>query len=301
MMDILDKFLKKYSYKFPKGYPDLNDEQDINLLAELLDNMGVKLEEKQQLSIFPDLPTSSITKDISDGEVSKLNTFKELAKITYKNYSNTLGSVKTVFPEFETKIEDWRKYIKSEEKISNIGREVENALVNYAKDKGIKDASQPNMSVSDIKINDKLVEVKSAGGNIINTKLQTKFYQKDQLYAFVINTKSKDITVYIISGELLYETSLGKDLMSSLESEDKEKFISEIENGLKNLNFKDIILKAFIEKKDLNTPVLDKSFKIGNQIRIRFTLNIESHSGQDKKSTKSSNEKEPDLFSSTEN
>lgn len=63
-MDSLDKFFKKYSYKFPKGYPDLNDEQDVNLLADLLENMGIKLQEKQQLSIdFPE--------DL-DGEIKQL-------------------------------------------------------------------------------------------------------------------------------------------------------------------------------------------------------------------------------------
>ena len=42
-MDILDIFFKKYSYKFPKGYPDMNNEQDINLLADLLENVGIDL------------------------------------------------------------------------------------------------------------------------------------------------------------------------------------------------------------------------------------------------------------------
>ena len=45
-MDSLDLFFKKYSYKFPKGYPDLNDEQDINLLADLLEGLGINLEEE---------------------------------------------------------------------------------------------------------------------------------------------------------------------------------------------------------------------------------------------------------------
>ena len=35
-MDVLDLFFKKYSYKFPKGYPDMNNEQDILLLHEIL-------------------------------------------------------------------------------------------------------------------------------------------------------------------------------------------------------------------------------------------------------------------------
>jgi hypothetical protein len=57
-MDSLDKFFKKYSYKFPKGYPDLNDEQDINLLADILENMGINLKEEQQLDI--DFPEDSL-------------------------------------------------------------------------------------------------------------------------------------------------------------------------------------------------------------------------------------------------
>ena len=35
-MDPLDKFLKQYSYKFPKGYPDMKNEQDILLMESLL-------------------------------------------------------------------------------------------------------------------------------------------------------------------------------------------------------------------------------------------------------------------------
>ena len=41
-MDPIDKFLKLYSYKFPKGYPDMNDEQDI-LLLELLISEAINL------------------------------------------------------------------------------------------------------------------------------------------------------------------------------------------------------------------------------------------------------------------
>ena len=44
-MDALDLFFKKYSYKFPKGYPDMYNEQDINILADLLENLGVDLTE----------------------------------------------------------------------------------------------------------------------------------------------------------------------------------------------------------------------------------------------------------------
>ena len=33
-MDILEKFLNHYSYKFEKGYPDLNNENDVILMEK---------------------------------------------------------------------------------------------------------------------------------------------------------------------------------------------------------------------------------------------------------------------------
>ena len=40
-MDIIEQFLHKVSYKFPKGYPDINDEQDILMLEGMLKELGV--------------------------------------------------------------------------------------------------------------------------------------------------------------------------------------------------------------------------------------------------------------------
>ena len=41
-METINKFLKQYSYKFPKGYPDMNNEQDILLLNEILkEELGI--------------------------------------------------------------------------------------------------------------------------------------------------------------------------------------------------------------------------------------------------------------------
>ena len=37
-MDILDKFLNKVAYKFPKGYPDMNSPKDVLLLKTLLES-----------------------------------------------------------------------------------------------------------------------------------------------------------------------------------------------------------------------------------------------------------------------
>jgi len=42
-MDVLDLFFKKFLYKFPKGYPDMNNEQDVLLLESILKEIGVKI------------------------------------------------------------------------------------------------------------------------------------------------------------------------------------------------------------------------------------------------------------------
>ena len=58
-MDIIEKFLRKVSYKFPKGYPDINDEQDISLIENLLSNLGV------------DFKFDSLIFEITDRQISK--------------------------------------------------------------------------------------------------------------------------------------------------------------------------------------------------------------------------------------
>jgi len=43
MTDVFNIFFKKFAYKFPKGYPDMNNEQDILLLESLLEKLGTKI------------------------------------------------------------------------------------------------------------------------------------------------------------------------------------------------------------------------------------------------------------------
>lgn len=48
-MDIFDKFFKKYAYKFPKGYPDMNNEHDVILLNNIIQEV---LGEGKQVGIL---------------------------------------------------------------------------------------------------------------------------------------------------------------------------------------------------------------------------------------------------------
>ncbi len=45
-MDIITKYLNNIAYKFPKGYPDMNDPKDMELLNEMIKNL-IKEEESK--------------------------------------------------------------------------------------------------------------------------------------------------------------------------------------------------------------------------------------------------------------
>ncbi len=73
-MDVLDKFLRSVSYKFPKGYPDMNNEQDIILMESLLSKILGKeiiLENQDLISLIK----SNIV-DYGDIETSGRDTIK---------------------------------------------------------------------------------------------------------------------------------------------------------------------------------------------------------------------------------
>jgi hypothetical protein len=53
-MDILDIFLNKIAYKFPKGYPDLNNSNDVSLLYEELERIGIDLTELHKTNHWND-------------------------------------------------------------------------------------------------------------------------------------------------------------------------------------------------------------------------------------------------------
>ena len=48
-MDNITKYLHKIAYKFPKGYPDVNDSEDMNLLNEFINNIIKEEDEEEDL------------------------------------------------------------------------------------------------------------------------------------------------------------------------------------------------------------------------------------------------------------
>lgn len=93
-MDSLDKFLKQYSYKFPKGYPDMKNEQDILLMESLLKNLGINLKEAQ-------MTPAQVIKTILDsdeakgklGPHSRPRRIKNIGNITNNEFVDIISNV----------------------------------------------------------------------------------------------------------------------------------------------------------------------------------------------------------------
>ena len=66
-MDSITKFLNRVSYKFPKGYPDMNNDQDKKMLFEMINNIVEAEEEEVEVSSEEETSTESTSLDPTGG------------------------------------------------------------------------------------------------------------------------------------------------------------------------------------------------------------------------------------------
>jgi hypothetical protein len=84
-MDIFDKFFKKFAYKFDKGYPDMNNSQDVLLLESLFEKLGVEIPLNEEVPNR--LKTVQAVQKIVDQVGDKYNLF------AMKSKPNRIGSI----------------------------------------------------------------------------------------------------------------------------------------------------------------------------------------------------------------
>lgn len=93
-MDILDIFLKKYSYKFPKGYPDMNNEQDILIMEGILSELGVNLDEVKKS--YSEIIKNLLSSEEASGKLgshSKSQRVKNIGNISNNDFIDILSNV----------------------------------------------------------------------------------------------------------------------------------------------------------------------------------------------------------------
>jgi hypothetical protein len=264
-MNTFEQFLNNISHRFPKGYPNMDNEQDILIIESELNKLGIYLDEGLESTI----------KDLTgkDKKISKIQTFTDLAALTYQQYD--LGDIKKVFPNPVNTIKDWRQYV--EKSLSNKGREVENCIKNYAISQNVESKEISKGRGEDVIIGGKTTEIKSMQDNKINTQLQTSFYTNDpdKFYIFVSNTSQKDIDVRVVSSQLLFRAILGNDVVDEIEKTGESKvLLDQVIKGIETLDLKKFIMTSLLTGK---TSEGSKSFFIGkdDKIRVRFVIYIE--------------------------
>lgn len=284
-MDVLEKFLNSVSYKFPKGYPDMNDPEDVKLLTSIFESYIPEADQSEEKS--PDESTLSpkqqdlqkiiniIDKiETEGGKVpSKLKLFDLLAQYTYKYYNSELGDIKTVFPEPVSKLEDWKEYVNSEER--NKGELIERAIVGYAQDQGVESELLRGQG-KDVSIGGKEIECKSSERNTITTILQTSYYKDDanKFYLFASNSKTPNLDIRIVSSQLLYRLNLGDDIADELSTKKQsQKLLDQISDGLATLDFPTMIQTSLATGESQETT---KTFKVAKNVKIRFIISISS-------------------------
>jgi len=77
-MDVLEQFLYSIAYKFPKGYPDMNNEQDILLLHEEFQKIGINLNETLSSEAQKSIDILKQNFDLED------DNFLEMTSTSYK-------------------------------------------------------------------------------------------------------------------------------------------------------------------------------------------------------------------------
>ena len=112
-MDIITKYLNNIAYKFPKGYPDMNDSKDKAMLNEIINNIIKEDEEKKVTK--KDLINLINDLDLDDDQVTKLfnrtknfSTYRPIKKtLDRKNYNPII--LKKFSKEIQDLIEDLPK------------------------------------------------------------------------------------------------------------------------------------------------------------------------------------------------
>jgi hypothetical protein len=91
-MDILEQFIRSVSYKFPKGYPDMNNEQDILLLENEFKKLGFPIQLNEEV------PNKSKTIQAVKYIIDKVGNKYDLFSL--KSKPNRLGLSKKRDPQF---------------------------------------------------------------------------------------------------------------------------------------------------------------------------------------------------------
>ena len=106
-MNVFDKFFKKFSYKFDKGYPDMNNEQDVLLLESIINETSGFILELGKIQIHNNakekLVNSPLGKKAGLTPMSKSATYR-IGNPNKKSSEEFIEIIKSIYPNTEVEI-----------------------------------------------------------------------------------------------------------------------------------------------------------------------------------------------------
>ena len=190
-MDILDIFLKKYSYKFPKGYPDMNNEQDVLIMEGILSELDINEEEDKDLTFEQCkvilLNDVKLKKDIIDEIETIYNKYPDNQKSFLKNFQ------KHSINDLDFILDIYKDYVNI--KKTGLGRGEITVLL------GVKDSVSGGNTKKDIKIKNDEYDVKelykntfrpASSGYITNSTFQKHYVYLMSLLSVINKDNNKD-------------------------------------------------------------------------------------------------------------
>ncbi len=248
-MDVLDKFLKLYSYKFDKGYPDINNPKDKEMLFELTHKLiNEEKEEKLEDKLIKIIRSSNLTdeelqayiKSITNKEL-KGDIISYLGKRGYTGDSFKVGdkALEYIFDKIsDSEAAEFSEYIKSPKSFTNSPDKGNFKNVTGLSDKLIKD----------------LINIEpgaDAGGSAIGKGelfLALAFKDIDNRGGGGdLNYEGKNLEVKGTGGRLGQQAGRGSDFdylsflgEKYLEGEDLEEFLKDPQNKIINVSIKNL-------------------------------------------------------------
>jgi hypothetical protein len=234
-MDILEKFLRKISYKFPKGYPDINDAQDMLMLEGMLKEMGIDLNEV----------TEEDTPNLSDDIIKLKQDIQSLSK--FDNLSFVREETKKKFKFYFKGIDSNRK------SRLEFGKQVAQSLP-QEEYKIIKTSGDEESPYFDIEAGDTTyrILIKTFGKNPFDTDTD----QKEGLVVFMYNILNSGIDLKPFNKETIQSNA---EILNSAASN------SSLFEGLDNKVTNKV--KSYINKittSDLTTATKSNLAKLNN-------------------------------------
>ena len=148
-MDILEKYLRNISYKFPKGYPDMKDKQDVSLLESELKKLGINIILENQ-DLIKLLRTN--IKDYGDIDVSGKDTLKVIFSDIPNRGAQADSMRKDVYDEIKSLV-DKEESLSDFQKLAT-GSSLGSAVINFNGKRYkliVKGASSDTSSDTDVK------------------------------------------------------------------------------------------------------------------------------------------------------